>query len=412
MPDPDDFLTNDTLLNETLPHFETICTHWGENPALNRGAATPPIYQNSLFTFPDCATREGNYTLTPGAGPNTAGAISQFYDYSRVSNPTTDIAEAKIAELEGAERARCCSSGMGAISGAILSCVKAGDHVIAPSTSYGPTRQFLSDYLLRFGVTVTYVNGDDPQHYAEALLPNTKLLYLESPSSVVMRQQDLAAVAKIARDHGAATICDNSWASPIFQRPLSHGVDMVVHSATKYLGGHSDIVAGVIAGSAARIRRLTLTEGCLLGACMDPFAAWLLIRGLRTLPIRMERHEKNARFIVQRLREHPAVEFVLYPGQPDDPQRDLTCRQLRGTSGLFSFALREDGKAATHRFVDALHYFGIGCSWGGFESLALPATASRPVLGLEGDGHRWLVRLHIGLETSEDLWQDIEQALG
>jgi cystathionine beta-lyase len=402
MPDTDD----------TIPNYDTICTHWGEDPALNRGAVAPPIYQNSLFSFPDCATREQNYTLTPDAGPNTAGGVSRFYDYSRVSNPTTDIAEAKIAALEGAERARCFSSGMGAISAAILACVKAGDHVVAPSTTYGPTRQFLSDYLKRFGVTVTYVDGNDPQQFADAMTPNTTLIYLESPSSVVLRQQDLAAVASIAREHNAATICDNSWASPIFQNPIHFGIDMVVHSATKYLGGHSDVVAGVVAGSAERIKKLTFEEGCLLGACMDPFAAWLLIRGLRTLPIRLERHQKNARTMVQRLREHPAVEFVLYPGQPDDPQRDLTCRQLRGTSGLLTLALKEDGKAATHRFVDALHYFGIACSWGGYESLALPATASRHILGLPGDGHRWLVRLHIGLEAVEDLWEDIERALG
>jgi cystathionine beta-lyase len=396
---------------DEAPHYETICTHWGENPALHHGAATPPIYQNSLFTFPDCATREQNYTLTPGGDVNTAGGVSHLYDYSRVANPTTDITEAKIAALEGGERARCFSSGMGAISAAILSCVKAGDHVIAPDTSYGPTRQFLSDYLKRFGVTVTFVDGSDPQHYADAVTNTTTLLYLESPSSVVMRQQDLAAVAAVAKQHGAATICDNSWASPIFQRPLRFGVDLVVHSATKYLGGHSDIVAGVVVGSAERMKRLTFAEGCLLGACIDPFAGWLLLRGLRTLPIRMERHEKNARYIVQRLREHPAVEFVCYPGQPDDPQRDLTCRQLSGTSGLLSFALKQDGKEATHRFVDGLHHFGIGCSWGGFESLALPATALRRTLGLTGDGHRWLIRLHIGLETVEDLWRDIEQAL-
>ena len=394
-----------------LPGVETICAHLGEDPSAYFGAATPPLFQNSLFTFPTCEARARNYAPSSDGSALAAGGVSEAYDYSRVANPTTDIAEAKLAALEGGGRARCFGSGMGAISAAILSCVNTGDHVIAPQTVYGPTRQFLNDYLKRFQVSVSFVDGADPQDFADALRPNTTLIFLESPSSVVMKQQDMAAIAAIAKAHGASTVVDNSWASPIFQRPLDFGIDLVVHSATKYLGGHSDMVAGVVVGNAERMRRLILEEGCLLGAMLDPFAAWLLIRGLRTLPIRMERHQSNARRLANAMLEHPAVARVFYPGIATDPQATLTARQLRGTSGLLSIALKNDSKEAAYAFADALKYFGIGCSWGGFESLVLPMTVPKSAADESGEGRRWLVRLHIGLETCEDLWNDLEQAL-
>lgn len=384
-----------------VPDPGTLCAHHGEDPALNRGAVTPPIFQNSLFTSPTCEDR-GKKWVSPD--PSS-------YDYTRVANPTTDIAEAKIAALEGAEAARCFGSGMAAISAAILSCVKAGDHVVAVETSYGPTRQFLTDYLTRFGVTTTYVDGADPQEWQDAVLPNTTLFYLESPSSIIMKQQDLRAVAAIAKANGIATICDNSWATPIFQNPIRLGVDLVLHSATKYLGGHSDIVAGVVVGSAARIKKLVADEGCLLGAVLDPFASWLLIRGLRTLPIRMERHQSSARSIACGLTEHPKVASVFYPGMPGDRQASLTRSQLRGTSGLFSLELKSPGRDPIYKFCNHLKYFGIGCSWGGFESLAIPSGAPEKSLGGTGSEHRALVRLHIGLESPDDLWDDIEHAL-
>ena len=251
-----------------LPHPGTICSHHGENRELHRGAVTPPIFQNSLFTFPTCEDR----------GKKWVSNDPDVFDYTRVSNPTTDIAEAKIAALEGAERARCFGSGMAAISAAILSCVKAGDHVVALETCYGPTRQFLSDYLVRFGITTTYVDGDDPHEWVDATQPNTTLFYLETPSSMIFKQQDLRAITAFARERGISTMADISWATPIYQNPLLLGVDLVIHSATKYLGGHSDIVAGVVEGSAERISKLVMQEGCLLGGILDPFASWLLIR--------------------------------------------------------------------------------------------------------------------------------------
>jgi cystathionine beta-lyase len=383
---------------DPFPGFETICAHWGEDPTGFLGAIAPPIFQNSNFARPKSETPAGEGPL-------------KRYDYTRVSNPTTDVAEAKIAALEGGERARCFGSGMGAISAAILSCVRTGDHVIAAETVYGPTRQFLSDYLDRFDITTTYVPGVDPDDYRRAMRPNTRLLFLESPSSLVMRQQDLEAVALLAKEAGASTVCDNSWASPYFQNPLKMGVDLVAHSATKYLAGHSDVVAGVVVGDAKRMEAVVGREGLLLGAVLDPFAAWLLIRGLRTLAIRMERHQQSAKIIARRLADHPAVERVFYPGMAEDPQPELTRRQLRGTSGLFSFGLKDNRREAHFRVVDALRYYAIGCSWGGYESLAMPCAVSMRASGAEGDGQRWLIRLSIGLETVEDLWADLEGAL-
>lgn len=376
----------------------TICAHWGEDRTKYQGAVIPPIYQNSLFTTPTCATRNESST-------------DEIYNYSRISNPTTDVTEAKIAALEGGERARCFGSGMAAITAAILACVKAGDHVLAPETIYGPTRDFLKNYVARFGVETTLVDGDDPQEFADNLRPNTTLIYLESPSSIVFKQQDLTAVAEIAKAHGAATICDNSWASPIFQKPLALGVDIVVHSATKYLGGHSDIVAGVAVGSEERMQKLIVNEGYLLGAMLDPFASWLMLRGLRTLPLRMEAHQRTTKRLTEALLAHPAVAAVTYPGLPTDPQPELTARQLTGTTSLFSFALKKNDKETACRFVDSLKYFGIGCSWGGFESLALPMHVPARWLGLSDGGSRWIIRVHAGLESADDLWNDIETAL-
>ena len=385
---------------DNLPDFETIACHLGEDPAKQRGAVVPPIYQNSLFTFPNSEARMRR------------GADDGLFDYTRVSNPTTEIAEVKIAAMEGGEAARCFGSGMGAISAAILSCVKAGDHVVCVKTAYGPTRQFLTSYLTRFGISTTYVDGRNPQEWEDAAQSNTTLFFLESPSTFLMYQQDLHAVAQIAKRLGIATICDNSWASPYFQNPLLLGIDLVVHSATKYLGGHSDIVAGVAAGNFQRINKLVNDEGCLLGAVLDPFASWLLLRGLRTLPIRMERHQENAQMIAKRLSEHPKVENLFYPGHANDAQKELTRKQLRGTTGLLSFALKDGSREAAVRTVDGLRYFGIGCSWGGFESLALPCTVSASDIASDEPGIKWIIRMHIGLENKNELWSDLSASIG
>lgn len=390
------------------PGFETLCAHFGEDPTRYAGAAVPPLYQNSLFTSPDT-----------DAFLHRTARHPEVYDYTRVANPTTDILEAKLAVLERMEAARCFGSGMAAVSGAILHGVRSGDHVIAVDSVYGPARMFLSDYLARFEVSVTYVPGTDPQQFADALRPNTRLFYLESPSSLIFQIQDLRAVCTLARERGILTVMDNSWASPYFQNPAEFGVDLVLHSATKYLGGHSDLVAGVVMGSAAAIKSLRCDEGCLLGGVLDPFAAWLMLRGLRTLPIRLERHQQNALAVAHFLEAHPRVARVFYPGLPSHPQYALAQSQMRGSSGLFSFALKDGDRAAACAFVDRLRYFGIAVSWGGYESLAIPSTLpqdpgeSPAVPGVMAMGGKfvWGARLHIGLETVEDLLEDLESAL-
>jgi cystathionine beta-lyase len=387
--------------------FDTLCAHLGEDPAKWFGAAAPPILQASLFTSPTVADFLSRTDRHP-----------ELYDYTRVSNPTTDILETKLAALERCESARVFSSGMAAVSAAVLSCVRSGDHIVAVDTIYGPSRMFLSKWLHRFGVEVTYVGGEDPEDFPRASRENTRLYYLESPSSAVFRIQDLAAVAASARAQGIRTIIDNSWASPYFQNPADFGIDLVLHSATKYLGGHSDILAGAVMGPKPLLDRIKLNEGALLGAVLDPFASWLMIRALRTLSLRMERHYTSATAVAHYLSTHPAVHTVYYPGLPAHPGHALAMRQMRGCSGLLSFTLHRGDLETAAAVIDRLRLFGIGVSWGGYESLAVPIGISddRIYAGhvpnvAEQEGVRFGARLHIGLENIDDVLADLEQAL-
>jgi cystathionine beta-lyase len=370
--------------------FEEICVRWGEDPERYLGAVVPPIFQNSLFTAPNVEARS---------------CKSGRYIYTRESNPTTDILSAKIAALEGAEDARCFASGMAAISAALMSQLRSGDHVVCVKNVYYPARVLLQDYLNRFGVEVTFVRGDQTADFERALRPNTRVFYLESPTSINLWLQPLEEVCSLARAHGITTIIDNTWATPLFQRPMRLGVDIVVHSASKYLGGHSDVIAGVVCASRQHIESIH-REMTLIGGILDPFAAWLIVRGLRTLPTRLHQHQENALKVAQWLTQHPAVHRVLYPGLPSHPQHGLARRQMSGFSGLFSFTLKRNSRAAAVSVVDALRMFHIGASWGGYESLVLPMLIE------DYDGEqRWGLRVHIGLEPPERLIADLEQAL-
>lgn len=378
------------------PGFETLCVHHAEDRERHLGAAAPPLYQNSTFTYPDCEAFAARHQRG-----------SERYDYTRVANPTTRILERKIAVLERAEACRAFSSGMAAISAAVLSCLKSGEHLITIDSVYGPTRRLFSDYLPRFGIETTCVRGTQVEQFRDAIRPNTRLIFLESPSSLIFELQDLAAVARLARSRGLATLCDNSNATPFFQNPILHGVDLVVHTATKYIGGHSDLVAGLAVGSRERIERLAAHEGELLGAVADPFTAWLMLRGLRTLTVRLERHRDNAREIARFLDQHRAVQRVFYPGLPSHAQSDLAQRQMRGQSGMLSFQLRNDARRNVHAVVDALRYFCIAVSWGGYESLAIPLEIPDPDTG---EPIR-IIRLSIGLEAVDDLLADLDHGL-
>ncbi len=376
--------------------FETLCAHYGEHRLAQGGAVAPPIYQTSTFVFPDAeAFERRDLPQNP------------YYIYTRHANPTTAMLEAKLAKLEHGSWARCFSSGMGAITTALNACLKTGDHVVAVANCYFPTRQFLGEYLQRFDIATTFVPGTDPQALIAALRPETRVLYLESPTSGYCELLPLAPLVAAARDRNINTIFDNSWASPYFQNPIELGCDLVVHSATKYISGHSDVVGGAVVGRDDALGTRIRAEAELLGASPDPMASWLMLRGLRTLAVRMEQHQRSGLAVARFLADHPRVQHVYHPGLESDPQHALGQQQMCGYSSLFSFSLAEQSREATHRFLDRLRVFAIGVSWGGFESLAIGGL----LFNRDPQRAPWLIRLHVGLERTEDLVADLRQAL-
>ena len=371
---------------------EEICTHYSEDPSRFAGAVTPPIFQSSLFT--ECEGNEGDR--------------EGRYAYTRVSNPTTEIVENKVAALEQGEAAKCFSSGMGAISAAMMHYLKKDSHVVAVASIYGPAHRFLAEYMKRFGVAVTFVKGTDTEEIEGAIRENTDLIYLESPSTYLFLVQDLSKIAEIAKRHHAATVIDNTYCTPIFQKPLTLGIDMVVHSASKYLGGHSDIIGGVVIGRKEDIDQIAQSERELFGAVMSPFDSWLMLRGIRTLPVRMKQHMANAMEMAAYFQELPVVKEVIYPWWETHPQYELAKKQMTGASGLMSVVFDLPGEQIK-RIVRELEFFHRGPSWGGSESLISPVGAD-----LEQDNEtmkKGLVRLHIGLEGADLLKEDFERAV-
>lgn len=360
-------------------------------------AVVPPIVQTSLFTFENYDEMVATYR-----GEKVRPV------YSRGLNPTTRIFEEMLAKLEGAEDALGFGSGMAAISSTVLTFVEPGDRIVAVRHVYPDAFRLFGTLLKKMKIEVTYVDGLDEEAVARAL-PGAKLFYMESPTSWVMDAHDVGALAKLAKQHGLITVIDNSWASPIFQRPLSLGVDLVLHSASKYLGGHSDVVAGVVAGSSALVERIRSEALPYLGGKLSPFDAWLLIRGLRTLPIRMKAHEASALTIAHRLKALDLVETVNHPGLANQLPAGLT-----GTSGLFSFVFREG--IDVRAFADHLTLFKLGVSWGGHESLIVPGEVVLEQKAQPNSAHAYgisprSVRLHVGLEGTEALWSDLEAAI-
>jgi len=366
---------------------EDICAHLGDEYAKFQGAIVPPVYQNSLFVQP---------TEVNGVEPSG-------YFYSRGGNPTTDIAERKIAALEGGDGAICFPSGMAAISCAMLHFIEANCHIIMVDTAYGGAGALAREYFpKKCGVSVTFVHGGDLEEIRAAIRPNTKLIYLESPSSMMFRMQDIEAVAALARERGIGTVIDNTYATPLHQQPLKHGVDIVCHTASKYMGGHSDIVAGAVISRKEIIDSMQNSERVLLGGVMDPHQAWLLIRGLRTMPLRLKQHGENGMRMARFLENHPKVRKVYYPGSDTYDQKELAGRYLSGTNGLIMFT-PDCGKEEARKLTRSLYYFQNGCSWGGFESLCY-------YMGETPSGEP-LVRIHVGLESMETLMEDLNRAL-
>lgn len=363
---------------------------WGD-------AVVPPIFQTSLFTFDSYEEMAATFS-----GQKTRPI------YTRGLNPTVRAFEEKIAALEMGEDALGFASGMAAISSSVIAFARPGDRIVCVEHVYPDTYRFFETVLKGLGIRVEYVDGRNLA-VVEAALPGARLMYLESPNSWMFHVHDVAAIARLARAQGVVTIIDNSWASPIFQQPLVLGCDLVVHSASKYLGGHSDVVAGVVAGSLALVNKLRKEVLPYFGAKLSPFDAWLLLRGLRTLPARMREHERSALTIAMRLLEHPAVTAVHHPGLSQPRPFGLT-----GSSGLFSFELAKSVDIPA--FCNSLKLFRMGVSWGGHESLVIPAGITRVQAGGPNPAQFFnvperLVRLNIGLEAPDALWSDLVQAM-
>jgi cystathionine beta-lyase/cystathionine gamma-synthase len=360
-------------------------------------AVVPPIVQSSLFTFPSYEELETTFK-----GEKVRPI------YSRGLNPTVQQLEAKLAALEVTDAAIGFASGMAAISSTVMSFVKPGDRMVCVRHVYPDAYRLLETLLKRWNIAVTYVDGADLEA-VEAALPGAALFYIESPTSWMIQALDVTALAALARKHQVLSVIDNSWASPVFQQPITLGVDLVLHSASKYIGGHSDTVAGVAAGRTELIAAIRNTVYPYLGGKLSPFDAWLLLRGLRTLPVRMRTHEAAAMTIAGRLGEHPHVTTVHHPGLGKRLPRGL-----QGTSGLFSFVLGDGVDIPT--FCNQLRIFKMGVSWGGHESLVMPALVTRvqaagPNSAVDFGVPERVVRLHIGLEGVDALWDDLDAAI-
>jgi len=371
----------------------------------HKGAIVPPMYQNSLFAFDGWDAIDQAFKEP-----------SESYIYSRLHNPTSRIVEKKIANLAGAEDAKLTASGMGAISAAILHFVNYGDHIVTIKDIYAPANKFINEFLMdKCGVTCTFVNGTQIEAFAEALKENTSLIYLESPASITMTIQDIKAIVKLAKEKGVKTVIDNTCATPLFQKCIGMGVDLEVHSVSKYLGGHSDIVAGVIIGGKKDLSEILMKEHALLGPKMAPFESWLLLRSLRTLSLRMKAHEEGGLLVAKYLDAHPKVKKVNHPGLKTFPQYDLASRQMSGFGSLMSFELVTNDLAKIKSFVDGLQLFHLGVSWGGYESLVYAPVISYakelPPERFDAMGiTAGLIRISVGLEQPDDLIQDLTQA--
>jgi cystathionine beta-lyase/cystathionine gamma-synthase len=381
------------------PHDIDICLDDDAPPDVHGAAPMAmPIWQTSLFAYPTFeALLEG------------LAAEDERHVYTRGRNPTVEVLERKIAALERGEACKCFGSGMGAISAVMLGLLSAGDHILFVNHTYGPTLQ-LAAHLERFGISHDLLLDVGVDAVAAAIRPATRLIYLESPGTMLLRMMDVPAIAALARARGIVTCLDNSWATPLFQKPLTAGVDVVVHSCTKYIGGHSDVVGGAVVTSAERLRQIFFRAFLLNGAAPAPVDAWLLLRGLRTLPVRMRQHMENGWRVAEFLQTHRAVARVFHPGFAAD--RDLARRQLTGYSGLLSFELTRARFEDVAGVIDRLRRFRRGVSWGGVESLVISPRGRHNDAQLAARGiPPGLIRLSIGLEDVDLLIADLAQSL-
>ncbi|WP_153116773.1 trans-sulfuration enzyme family protein [Rhodocyclus tenuis] len=390
--------------------FATLAVHAGEVPDPNTGASSPNLVMSTTYvTDPDVSFSAEDF------GENTP------FIYTRWGNPTIAQLEQKLASLEGAEAAIAFASGMAASTGLLLQFLLPGDHLIIADVSYAGVAEFAKDYLPARGIEVSRVDLSDPQNLQQALRPNTRLVYAETPANPILKLTDIAAVAAITHQAGARLIVDSTFATPVATRPLALGADFVVHSLTKYIGGHGDAIGGAVLGRAADLAILRKEVSIHLGGIISPFNAWLILRGLATLPIRMRAHEENALALARWLEQHPQVQRVIYPGLASHPQADLARRQMQNFSGMISFQVKGDAAALARRFAERLEVIHYAVSLGHHRSLIfylstrdmlrtsfmLSEAQEATYRSFAGDG---IFRFSVGLEDAADLISDLEQA--
>ncbi|MBI1752701.1 MAG: PLP-dependent transferase [Acidobacteria bacterium] len=383
--------------------FNTRLVHAGI-PHDAHGSVVTPIYQTSTFAFRNAQQ-----------GADRFAGVADGYIYTRIGNPTTVALEENVASLENGFGATAMASGMGAVTTVYMALLSAGDHMVSTDSVYGPSRGLMEKHMSRFGVESTYVDTSDLGNLRAAMRPNTKLVYIESPSNPAMSVTDIAAAAEIAHAQGALLVVDNTFASPHLQKPLDLGADLVLHSVTKFINGHADIVGGVVVSKTEALHKQIRAMLVNIGANMDPHQAWLVSRGLKTLALRVERAEENTRKVAPWLEAHPKVAWVRYIGLPSHPQHELCKRQMTGFGSMISFELK-GGMEAGRIAMDHVKLAGLAVSLGGVETLVShPASMTHASMGREArlaagitDG---LVRLSVGIEDVEDIIADLDQAL-
>ena len=378
-----------------------IINELGEDREQYFNAIAPPIIQSSNFAFNKVAD------LRTAFEDEMSG-----YLYSRGLNPTVDILRKKLAALDGAEEALVFANGAAAIFAGVLANVKSGDHIISVSNPYTWAQRTFDVILPRFGITTTYVDGTDVANFEAAIKPYTTFIYLESPNSWTYEIQNIKAVAALAKKHDIVTLIDNSYCTPLFQKPIELGIDLCMQTATKYIGGHSDTLGGVLSGSHKAMKRIFDSEYLNIGSGISPFNAWLLIRGLRTLPARLDRIERTTFEVMQFLKNHPKIEILLFPFDESFPQYALAKEQMKGACGLFTFTLKEGSYQSITRFCESLKHILMAVSWGGHESLVLPKCASLQPADFDPNNiqHQY-IRMYAGLEEPAYLIADLQQAL-
>ncbi len=377
-----------------------IINHLGEDNASYFNAIAPPIVQTSNFSFSTVDNLRKAFADEMGG-----------YLYSRGLNPTVDILRKKLAALDGAEDALVFNTGSAAIFAGVLANIKYGDHILSVHHPYSWTSHLFDKLLPRFGITVTYADGTNTDDFISHIQPNTSLIYLESPNSWWLDIQDLSAIAIVAKEKGIITMVDNTYCTSLYQRPIDMGIDIVMQTATKYIGGHSDTLGGVLCGSAGMMRKIFLSEYLCVGSGIQPFNAWLLLRGLRTLPSRLDRISASTQKVLEYIKTEPRIESFIFPLDPTYPQFELAKRQMTGACGLISFYMNAQRIEEVELFCNSLNAFRMAVSWGGHESLIIPKCAGLNPADFDPSNptHR-LIRLYIGLEEPEFLLNDLKQA--